>query len=252
MKDSFLVGNFLAGRESIYRHAVSGKVDGLGPERLETSIKERADRLSRRHSYYLAGVQASLAVVLLIVSAAFKLDFRPSGEFLIVVDEKEVVVMEEIEQTEQIEKPPPPPRPPVPIEVPNDEVLDEEFIALDSEIDFDEPLYVPPPPAEEEAEPEIFVVVEQMPEMIGGLENLYKALRYPEVARLAGIEGNVVIQLLIDENGVPSNPVVLRSAGQILNEAAEEALLKQRFKPGKQRGKAVRVQMAFPVRFTLG
>jgi protein TonB len=58
--------------------------------------------------------------------------------------------------------------------------------------------------------------------------------------------------LLIDENGVPSNPVILRSAGQILNDAAKEALLKQRFTPGRQRGKAVRVQMAFPVRFKLG
>ncbi|MFV1979757.1 MAG: energy transducer TonB, partial [Rhodothermia bacterium] len=89
-------------------------------------------------------------------------------------------------------------------------------------------------------------------EMIGGMQNLYKVLKYPEIARLAGMEGKVVIQLLIDENGVPSNPIVLRSAWQILNDAAKEALLKQRFKPGRQRGKAVRVQMAFPVTFELG
>ena len=88
--------------------------------------------------------------------------------------------------------------------------------------------------------------------MIGGMQNLYKVLKYPEVARLAGIEGQVIIQLLINEDGVPSNPKVLRSAGQILNDAAIKALLEQRFKPGKQRGKPVRVQMAFPVRFELG
>jgi len=189
----------------------------------------------------------------LVLVVAFNVDFRPDSEFLIVVEEQEVVTLEDIEQTQQIEKPPPPPRPPVPIEVPNDEILEEEFIALDAEIDFNEPLNVPPPPpAQGDVEPEIFVVVEDMPEMIGGMQNLYKVLKYPEIARLAGIEGKVIIQLLINEDGVPSNPIVLRSAGQILNDAAVEALLQQRFKPGRQRGKAVRVQMAFPVTFQLG
>jgi protein TonB len=197
-------------------------------------------------------IQGALSLSLLALITVFNVDFRPSAEFLITVEEQEVAILEEIEQTEQIVKPPPPPRPQVPIVVPNDEILEEEILALDAEIDFDEPLDLPPPPVEDDGEPEIFVVVEEMPEMIGGIANLYKVLKYPEVARLAGLEGNVVIQLLIDENGVPSNPKILRSAGQILNDAAQEALLLQRFKPGRQRGKAVRVQMAFPVRFKLG
>ncbi len=252
MKDSFLAGNFLPGRESVYRHTDIGKIEGVDPERLQSSIAERSIRLQVRRGRYFVGVQVSLALALLVLVAAFTVNFRPDTEFLIIVEEQEVAVLEEIEQTQQIEKPPPPPRPPVPVEVPNDEILEEEFIDLDSEIDFDEPLDLPPPPVKEDVEPEIFVVVENMPEMIGGMQNLYKVLKYPEIARLAGIEGKVVIQLLIDENGVPSNPIVLRSAGQILNDAAKEALLKQRFKPGRQRGKAVRVQMAFPVTFELG
>jgi len=138
--------------------------------------------------------------------------------------------------------------------VPNEELLDEEALALDAEIDFDEPLDLPPPPppaAVHDAEPEIFVVVEEMPELIGGVASLQGAVRYPEVARLAGLEGVVVVQLVINEDGTPSNPIILRSAGEILNDAAVEALLKQRFKPGRQRGKPVRVQMAFPVTFRL-
>ncbi len=253
MKGSFLVGNFLPGRESVYRHTGVGPVEGVSPKRLRSSIAERSARLQSRRGRYVTGVQACLVLALLVLVVAFNVDFRPDSEFLIVVEEQEVVTLEDIEQTQQIEKPPPPPRPPVPIEVPNDEILEEEFIALDAEIDFNEPLNVPPPPpAQGDVEPEIFVVVEDMPEMIGGMQNLYKVLKYPEIARLAGIEGKVIIQLLINEDGVPSNPIVLRSAGQILNDAAVEALLQQRFKPGRQRGKAVRVQMAFPVTFQLG
>ena len=253
MKDSFLAGNFLHGREGVFRHSHGGVKQSVQPKRREEAIAERTGRLRGRKSWYMIGLQGSLAAALLMLILAFSVSFQPEAEFLIAVEEHEVPVMEEIEQTQQIEKPPPPPRPPIPVEVPNDEVLEEDVLALDAEIDFDEPLDLPPPPpAQDDVEPEIFVIVEEMPEMIGGIESLYETLKYPEVARLAGIEGNVVVQLLINEEGVPSNPVILRSAGQILDDAAMEALLEQRFKPGRQRGKAVRVQMAFPVFFKLG
>lgn len=253
MSRSFIAGNFLPGRESVFRHSDVGTApSGVGMSRLADAIEGREQRLQQRRQLYRVGLLGSLATSLVIALIAMNVNFRPEAEFLIVVPEQEVAVMEEIEQTEHIERPPPPPRPPVPIEVPNDELLDEEVLALDAEIDFDEPLDVPPPPpAVEEEEPEIFIVVEDMPELIGGIVSLQKAVRYPEVARLAGIEGVVVVQLVINEDGTPSDPVILRSAGDILNDAAVEALLKQRFKPGRQRGKPVRVQMAFPVTFRL-
>lgn len=245
----------MPGRESIFSYTYTNhsQVDGVSPERLKAAIAERAERLRGRRIRYRTGVQGALAAALLLVTGLFNTSFRPDATFLVAVVEPDVQVLEEVEQTQQIEKPPPPPRPPIPIEVPNEEVLEEEALALDAEIDFDKPLDLPPPPParEEDPEPEIFVIVEEMPRMVGGVKSLYEVLEYPEVARLAGIEGEVIIQLLIDEKGVPSNPKILRSAGQILDEAAKEALLKQRFTPGKQRGKPVRVQMVFPVRFTL-
>lgn len=255
MSKSFITGNFLAGRESVFRHPdAGGAPDGVGPARLADAVAERETVLRRRRQQYRAGVEGSLAGALMIMIIAVNVDFRPDAEFLIVMPEQEVAIIEEVQQTEHIERPPPPPRPPVPIEVPNDELLDEEALALDAEIDFDEPLDLPPPPppaAAQDDEPEIFVVVEEMPELIGGIVSLQRAVRYPEVARLAGIEGVVVVQLVINEDGTPSDPIILRSAGEILNDAAVEALLKQRFKPGRQRGKPVRVQMAFPVTFRL-
>ena len=170
---------------------------------------------------------------------------------------QERVQMEEIEQTRQEMKAPPPPRPPIPVEVPDDVVMEDIELDLDVTLELDaEILDIPPPPPtpaarEEEEEPEIFVVVEQMPTIIGGTERLYSVLNYPEIARQAGIEGMVVIQVVVMPDGSPSQPFVARSGGEILDKAAVEAVMKLSFSPGKQRGKPVMVRMAIPIRFRL-
>ena len=46
-----------------------------------------------------------------------------------------------------------------------------------------------------------FVVVERMPEPIGGMQAIYDRVKYPEIARRAGIEGRVVLQFIVDETG---------------------------------------------------
>lgn len=111
----------------------------------------------------------------------------------------------------------------------------------------------PPPPVATSAEPEaeIFVVVEEMPEMLGGISRLYELLHYPEMARKAGMEGRVVVEVVIERDGRPSNPTVLRSAGPILDQAAIEAISQLVFRPGKQRNQPVRVRYSIPVTFRL-
>jgi len=210
---------------------------------------QKAD-LRRRYPVF-AEIGLIVSLVLLIV--AFKVRYKPENAFVIPEQEQVVVQMEEIEQTQQIEKPPPPPRPPVPIEVPNDEVLEDEALDIDAEIDFDEPadLPPPPPPKEEEPEPEIFVVVENMPELIGGIEGLQKRVKYPEIAKKAGVEGTVFLQFVVDENGNVVDPAVVKGIGAGCDEAALEAIKTAKFKPGKQRGKPVKVKFSLPVRFRL-
>ena len=205
----------------------------------------------RRRYPIIAEVGLIVALFLLIV--AFKVRYNPDSSFLIPEQEQVVVQMEEIEQTQQIEKPPPPPRPPVPIEVPNDELLEDEALDIDSEIDFDEPVDLPPPPppAEEAPEPEIFVVVENMPELIGGIEGLQKRVKYPEIAKKAGVEGTVFLQFIVDENGNVVDPAVIKGIGAGCDEAALEAIRTAKFKAGKQRGKPVKVKFSLPVRFRL-
>ncbi|HAC16610.1 MAG TPA: energy transducer TonB [Bacteroidetes bacterium] len=152
---------------------------------------------------------------------------------------------------------PPPPRPSTPIEVPNDEIFVDEILDLDAELRFDDPINLTPPPAPPsddvvtEEEPEIFVVVERMPELIGGLQTIQSKIVYPEIARLAGIEGRVMVSFVIDEEGNVLNPVVVRGIGGGCDEAAVDAVRKAKFTPGMQRGRPVRVQFTLPVTFKL-
>ena len=216
----------------------------------------KTDRADLRARYTLY-IESGLILALVILIVAFKVEWRAEDNFEIPDQEQEVVEMEQVEQTQQIEKPPPPPRPQVPIEVPNDEVLEDASIDLNAELDLDAAPTAPPPPPEpeeeeEEPEPEIFVAVEQMPELKGGLAAIQGKIQYPELARKAGVEGMVVVQFVVDEKGNVTSPTVLRGIGAGCDKEAVRVVQEAKFTPGMQRGKPVRVKMSLPIRFTLG
>jgi protein TonB len=194
---------------------------------------------------------------LLLVISAFQVRIHPTQTATFTAAQQELVTMEEVVQTRQQVTPPPPPRPPVPVEVPNDELIEADDLNLDASLDITEPLTtLPPPPPEEDTEeevfePDVFVVVEQMPELVGGLAALMNDLVYPEVARRAGLEGTVILQVIVDAQGRPTQPNVVKSVNQILDDAAVEAVLKQTFKPGLQRNRPVAVSVTIPVHFRL-
>ena len=167
------------------------------------------------------------------------------------IEEQEIIQMEEIIQTKQIETPPPPPRPPVPVEVPNDEILEDDIVELDLEFDLGDELALPPPPPPKEDEEQFFIVVENMPQLIGGLGKLQSQVTYPEMARRAGIEGRVTIQFIVNERGQVENPRVVRGIGGGCDEEALKAVSKARFTPGLQRGRPVKVQYSLPIVFRL-
>ncbi len=208
--------------------------------------KPKAD-LRNYHTIFL---QTGLIATLLIFIVAAKVNLVSEQAEVDLTEEQEVVEMEEIQRTEQIEKPPPPPRPPVPVEVPNDEIIEDTDINLDAELNLDEPLDMPPPP-EDEPEEDFFVVVEQMPELIGGQKGLYEKLEYPDMARKAGIEGMVIVQFIVNEEGNIENPRVLRGIGGGCDEEALRVIRASKFKPGRQRGRPVRVQASQTIFFRL-
>lgn len=167
------------------------------------------------------------------------------------IEEQEIIQMEEIIQTKQIETPPPPPRPPVPVEVPNDEILEDDIVELDLEFDLGDEISLPPPPPPKEDEEQFFIVVEQMPQLIGGIGKLQRQVQYPEMARRAGIEGRVTIQFIVNERGQVENPRVIRGIGGGCDEAALDVVSQAKFTPGLQRGRPVKVQYSLPIVFRL-
>lgn len=98
---------------------------------------------------------------------------------------------------------------------------------------------------------EVFTVVDEMPEMIGGMEVLYGEIKYPRTASRAGIEGRVFIQFVVDKDGNVRDEKVLRDIGGGCGEAALEAVRGVKFTPGKKNGVAVNVQYSMPVTFKL-
>ena len=205
---------------------------------------------------YKLFLEIGTLITLLLLILAFKINLEAKSDFNIPIQGQEVVQMEEIIQTNQEQKPPPPPRPPVPVEVPDDEVFEDVELDLDVFIDIDEPLDIPPPPhpaeeVEKEPEAEIFFVVEEMPELIGGLRELQQKIEYPQMAKMAGVEGRVTVQFVVDEDGSVTDAIVLKGIGAGCDEEALRAVLSSKFKPGKQRGKPVKVKMSLPVTFKL-
>lgn len=209
------------------------------------------------NTYYTIFLEIGLIVTLLIFIIIMRIDLRPPVQEDIVLDVQEEVIMEEIVQTRQEIKVPPPPRPPVPVAVPDHEIIEEVDIMIDAELDFDATLELPPPPTpvqkEEQTDDDeqIFVIVEQMPELIGGLESIQSKIRYPEMAKRADISGRVIVQFVVNEKGEVVNPKIIRGIGGGCDEEALRVVKEAKFRPGNQRGRPVKVQYTVPVIFVL-
>ncbi len=166
-----------------------------------------------------------------------------------------IISIEDILPTQQNKIPPPPPKPPIPIEAPSTEVL-EDFEIGETEIDITEQISAPPPPPAVdrkivEVEDEFFVVVEEMPQPIGGIGEIQKKIVYPEIAKRTGVEGKVYVLAYVNEQGTVTDAKIMKGIGAGCDEAALDAVKKTKFTPGKQRGKPVKVKVWVPVAFKL-
>lgn len=205
--------------------------------------------------------QIGLVVALCAVLAAFSYrsyDKRELADHARQVDD----TPEEIIPITEHKPPPPPPPPPPPqavvLDVVEDDVEVEEEIEIDVEADQETVVedIAPIEDDDEVGEAEIFTVVEQNPEFPGGMVALMKYLgnniKYPVMAKEAGIQGRVFLNFVVEPNGSISNIKVLRGIGGGCDEEAQRVVSKMpKWTPGKQRGKAVRVSFNLPVKFTL-
>jgi TonB family protein len=125
------------------------------------------------------------------------------------------------------------------------------------------PLPVPPPPPKAElqnpqdSDSPIFTVVEVLPEFPGGdearMKYLMENIKYPDEARKNGIQGTAYVTFVVEKDGSISNVKVLRGFDKACDEESVRVIKNMpNWKPGKQKGKAVRVQFNMPIRFALG
>ena len=110
---------------------------------------------------------------------------------------------------------------------------------------------------EEVVEEEIFVNVEQMPTFLGGTLTKFRdwvqnSVKYPQIARENGIQGNVIVKFVIEKDGQLTNIQVLQAPDKTLADATVQVLQKSpRWKPGKHHGEPVRVSYTLPVSFKI-
>ena len=152
---------------------------------------------------------------------------------------------------QEVKPPPPPPPPPEIIEIVEDEVeIEKELEIEETETDEDEIIEI------EEDDEEFFMVVENMPEFPGGdlglMKFIQKNVRYPAIAKEYNITGKVYVSFIVDKQGNVTNVKIVRGVDKNLDaEAVRVVSSLPKYKPGKQRGKAVRVMFTIPINFTL-
>lgn len=111
-------------------------------------------------------------------------------------------------------------------------------------------------PTDSVAKDDVFMVAEQMPEYPGGMKELFKFLqdnvKYPESAMKKNVQGRVIVQFVVEKDGTPTEFNVVRAVDPDLDAEALRVLKTMpKWKPGMQRGEAVRVKYTVPVAFQL-
>ncbi|UCH09941.1 MAG: energy transducer TonB [Fidelibacterota bacterium] len=161
----------------------------------------------------------------------------------------EVVETVDIPPTQQFEAPPPPSRPSIPVESEDEDIAEDITI---EETDLESFDWEAPPPPPEEGPTIRFIPYDEPPEPIGGYSAIQRNVRYPDIAQEAGIEGTVIVQAFVDDNGRVQETVILKGIPNTgLDEAASDAIRRTRFKPAKQRDRPVGVWISIPVNFRL-
>ena len=227
---------------------------------MEVKKSPKADLEGKKSTSLLIGYVLALAVMFIAFewSERDKKVTTDTGIAELLFEEEIIPITEQ----EQKQAPPPPPEAPKAEEiiqiVENDAEVEESTIQASDETDKAvEVKYVPVEVEEEEVEEQqIFQVVEEMPEFPGGMAECMKCLskniKYPPISAENGIQGRVIVQFVVNQDGSIVDPVVVRGVDSHLDKEALRVIqMMPKWKPGKQRGKAVRVKYTVPVMFRL-
>lgn len=227
---------------------------------MEAKKTPRADLENRRGLF----LEIGLAVILAAALVAFNIKSYDKEVKEVSTRTADVEIDADIIQTAEETPPPPPPEEPEVVAtelnvVENDAEDIHEVGIINAEAKADEALEftrVEVKEEVEEAEEEVFLVVEEDPEFPGGLDALSKFIadniKYPQLAKENNITGKVFVSFVVEKDGRVGQVKILRDiGGGCGNEAVRVVKMMPKWKPGKQRGKAVRTQFNLPVNFDL-
>lgn len=228
---------------------------------MEIKKTPKADLENRRTLY----TEIGLVVALLVVWGAFSYSTKEKAVASLGKD-TQVVEVEDMVPITQETPPPPPEAPKIPvlsdqIDIVEDDIkVDDNFMSLEDDANLGVEIMdyveeVKEEVVEEEAIP--FQLVEEKPSFNGGDANEFSKwvnskLQYPEIAKENGVQGRVTLQFTVNPDGSVSNVKVLRGVDSSLDkEAVRVVSMSPKWKPGKQRDRAVKVTYTFPVIFQL-
>lgn len=103
---------------------------------------------------------------------------------------------------------------------------------------------------EDDPDPTAFVAVEKEPQPTN-IDDIKRRIGYPPLAKEAGIQGKVIVRVLVGKNGKYEKHIVLKSPHKMLTEAVEKELPSLEFTPGIQAGKPIKVWVTIPFDFQL-
>jgi len=220
---------------------------------MEIKKTQKADLLSKRGLFFSIGLVSSLALMLM----AF--EWKQQDEKVDLLSVKSTNTFEEmldVPTTQHLPPLAPVIQQPQIMEVPDEEKIQENLnISFDNEAATIEVISVASEQPAEEVE-EIFTIVEEPAVPEGGINSFYKYLvdnmKYPPQARRLGIEGKVMLQFVVDKNGLIGDVSVLRGIGSGCDEEAVRVMKNAPpWKPGKQRGKPVKQRCIMPISFKI-
>ena len=230
---------------------------------MELKKSPKKDLGNKKLLFFEIGLVFSLGVTLIAFSITTK-----KMEKSLLEDNAVAELVEEVMITEPLDTPPPPPA-----EVPEiafsdvidivDDNIDVADIVLTTDDDevleiggyIEEVAEVQEEVVEEEAIP--FQLVEEKPSFNGGDANEFSKwvnsrLVYPEIAKENGVQGRVTLQFTVEKDGSVTKVRVLRGVDPSLDKEAIRVVSESpKWKPGKQRDRAVPVTYTFPVIFQL-
>ena len=228
---------------------------------MDIKKSEKASLENKKLMFVEIGLVVSLAITLF----AFEWTSTET-ETALLEDTTEVLIEEEIISTQMDTPPPPPAAPKIPvlsdqIDIVDDEIEieDDMFMNLEDDaslgVEIMDYVEVEEEEVEEEAIP--FQLVEEKPSFQGGDANQFskwvnQRLVYPEIAKENGVQGRVTLHFTVEKDGSVTKVKVLRGVDPSLDkEAVRVVSMSPKWKPGKQRDRAVPVTYTFPVIFQL-